>query len=271
MRRLTEWMRRTKFPQSGVELGAELELWNLDVSHYETAEPLRERLRALGRSCEDRDLYHYLTRNQLTDVVIAAGGVEYSVERVRGLATNLLEQVSLWDVTIPAEHDVGIQTLDAVKLALTVSEVLFWVRSLVDRVQRRGDRRRGFGEQGLLPALAPGDLKSKVAQIFQTLCAGEVGEARWLRNLTAHSSTITQPFGGLSLSADHRLLMPFPDRVNGHLAEPVLFTWEEGRDGFDFIENVWTSVQIFVDALLGEFESGVPERPHRQLAPEDPT
>jgi hypothetical protein len=50
------------------------ELWNWDISFFESSAAIESAFRRIGRPFDDDDLLYYATRTLLTDVVDAAGG-----------------------------------------------------------------------------------------------------------------------------------------------------------------------------------------------------
>jgi hypothetical protein len=84
--RAWEWSRRIHFPAGySVPLDFGMELWNWDVSRYESTEGTVAALRRSGRSFDDDSILFEATftlLKNLSDVVDAAGGVERSHARL---------------------------------------------------------------------------------------------------------------------------------------------------------------------------------------------
>jgi hypothetical protein len=84
LERLTEWHNRVHFPRvAKAPLGFGFEYWDLNPTHYEGWEELRDRTAALGRQSTKRTLAYDLASHLLDDVIVAAGGVERAVTKLR--------------------------------------------------------------------------------------------------------------------------------------------------------------------------------------------
>lgn len=78
------WSHRIFFGDDrGARLDWGTELWNWDISLFESAAAIESAFRRIGRPFDDDDLLYYATRTLLTDVVDAAGGVERAYDRLR--------------------------------------------------------------------------------------------------------------------------------------------------------------------------------------------
>jgi hypothetical protein len=54
--------------------------------------------------------------------------------------------------------------------------------------------------------------------------------------------------------------LPIPDKQNGRISSWKVLTWNDHRDGIVFAEELWTSVETFMEGLLDAFERAVPRR-----------
>ena len=63
------------------------------------------------------------------------------------------------------------------------------------------------------------------------------------------------------------MTLPIPDSPAHPINHWYLFTWNDGRDGIAFAEEVWNSIQVFIDDLLNAFEKAVPKRLRLQKGP----
>ena len=87
---LDKWWKRVSFPTvAKASLGFGSEHWNSDARHYEGWEQLRDRRTALGRKSTRRELASELSSHLLSDVLVAAGGVETAILRMRVAAAEL--------------------------------------------------------------------------------------------------------------------------------------------------------------------------------------
>jgi hypothetical protein len=147
--------------------------------------------------------------------------------------------------------------------------VITWARAVEERLDRRPPSRHSgkMRNQGLVPALKPLRLKKRVELLVKQLRAGPVGECRLLANFTLHDALVRNPFAGAQLTADGAMTLPIPDPPAHPINHWYLFTWNDGRDGIAFAEEVWKSIQVFIDDLLNAFEKAVPKRLRPQKGP----
>jgi hypothetical protein len=148
-------------------------------------------------------------------------------------------------------------------------DVITWARAVEERLDRRPPSRHSgkMRNQGLVPALKPLRLKKRVELLVKQLRAGPVGECRLLANFTLHAALVRNPFVGAQLTADGAVTLPIPDPPAHPINHWYLFTWNDGRDGIAFAEEVWKSIQVFIDDLLNAFEKTVPKRLRPQKGP----
>ena len=255
------WMKRVKFSEvAKAPLGFGSEYWISTASHYEGWTDLRDRLNSLGRQALKRDIAVELSSNLLEEVVVAAGGVEQAVESLRR-CKGVIEQYA-------REHGVrsqpgvpqGLATVDTVEVAYLFANVMAWSRSVVERVERRPLNRKHFGDQGLLPALKPKRLKKRVETLFDTIRDGPVGETRRLANFTLHTALVRSPHSGIELLPSGEVVLPIPDAPSRPVTHWILLTWHDARDGFAFADELWTSIETFIEGLLDAFEASIPKR-----------
>ena len=74
---------------------------------------------------------------------------------------------------------------------------------------------------------------------------------------------LRHPYSGALLDPSGAVRLPMPDAPPRGIANWYLFTWVDDRDGVAFAEELWLSVQDFIDALLTAFEKAVPRRLRR--------
>ena len=259
--RSNEWWHRQSFSRYGVRLGWGEEHWDLEADHYEGALALRQRLRDLGRRSTKHAVALDLADFLLSDVLVAAGGVERAVGLLRqakaGLS-QLADQLGLRgtpEVPRPGLGDAG--SIDA---AYAFADFLSWVRALDERLDRRACERGVKRRQGLLPALRPKRLTSRVHDAIEAFRAGPGGSCRDLANFTLHTSLVRNPWSGVVVDESGVITLPIPDTPARAVYHWYLLTWSGDRDGFAFAEQVWSDVQKLTDDLLAAFEKAVPKR-----------
>jgi len=172
MQRCIEWTRRYGTGAPG-GLGFGVELW-ADVSAHPAAARLQALARAHGWNLDADDITYRITRPLLLDVIHAACGIEYTVEKL--LAA--IDAVQRWvdDDPLPdseaAEEIIGVSA-EHWDVSYEVSNLVVWARTLVERLETK--TRVGGVEVriGLLPALADSDRKDQV-QRFHNELAGWV-------------------------------------------------------------------------------------------------
>lgn len=257
--RLSEWHKRVHFSRVAVVgLGFGTEYWDLDPKHYEGWEELRDRMAALGRRSTKRGLAYDLASHLLDDVIVAAGGVERAITKLREALAALKEYVR--DHGIKADKDIplGLAHDGTVEAWYAFSEVLSWSRTLVERLERQARDRKKFPKQGLIPALRPKRLRKRCEKLFSELRGGPVGQARPLANFVLHGALVRHPFSGVQINTAGTIVLPIPDsRPASHW---YLLTWDQERDGFVFAEESWQAIQNFIDEILEAFEKSVPKR-----------
>lgn len=252
--RLNEWLRRETF-SSGVRLAWGSEYWDLNPEHYDGASGVRDRFRALRRPRTRRGLALELTDFLLSDVILAAGGVERSVDRLRRSAEELEQLAERWQIRGPKMGLADNASIDAV---YAFTELLSWVRAVDERLDRRPWKVKH--RQGLLPALRPKRLTKRVEECVTRFRAGPAGSCRDLANLSLHSALVRNPASGVEVTDSGAVRLPIPDAPGRNVHHWYELTWADRRDGFAFAEEVWQEVQRMVDDLLTAFEKAIPKR-----------
>lgn len=263
MTKSDEWFRRATFPDTAkAALGWGVEYWISDPSVYEGHAELTQRGIELQRSWSVSDVTMELVDNLLSNVLIAAGGVEHAMIAFRACC----EAAQLWGDQYRTEprSDVplGVANENTIAAWYEFTNVLSWARSLEDRVDRKP-----YGpittNQGLVNALRPGLFRTTVEGLLADLRAGPLGESRWLTNVSLHAALIRSPYSGAMLDNESKITLPIPNRISGRVMHPKLLRWSDQRDGRVFAEELWRSVEKFVDSLLEAFEQAVPDRLRR--------
>jgi len=141
------------------------------------------------------------------------------------------------------------------------ANLLTWARGLEDRLDRKG---HGLPHrQGLVPAIKPARLRTRTEGLLIDLRSGPMKETRFLANFTLHSALVRSPSSGAKLDGHARLTMPIPDQPVSPIQHWKLLTWHDKRDGLVFAEELWSSIESFMDDLIAAFENAVPRRLRR--------
>jgi hypothetical protein len=259
--KLIEWSRRLNYPAGALApLGFAAECWLADARLYEGHEQLSERYKALGRRVSRSYIAEELSPHLLSDVLVAAGGIEGALQRLRASHAEL--QVVVRENRYEARPGVphGLSDEAAVSAWYAFTELLMWGRTLTERMERRAGNSKKFPNQGLLPALKPKRLKAQCLRLFLALQSGPVGQSRSLANFVLHTALVNHPHTGVQLEPSGAIVLPVPELPGRQVAHWYLLSWRPGHDGFALAEDTWKHVQFFVDGLLTAFEEAVPKR-----------
>jgi hypothetical protein len=185
--RSAEWSTRIHFPAlAKVPPGFGSEYWDLDPTHHEGWEALRDRYISVGRKWTKRGLALELAWNLLDDVIDAAGGVEYSMARLRSTVTEVEHWIRQSNVRAQPGVPMGVANEYTWKpgtpSAMCSHGAVRWRSGLSD-----GHAVGSFRNQGLVPALKPKRLKNRAEKLHDQLRAGSVGETRLLTNFSLHA------------------------------------------------------------------------------------
>ena len=265
--KLNEWTRRVNFSERAhSKLGFGIEYWKTDLRLYEASEALKTRLKSLGRKPRKTDLAYDLCSHLLDDVLVAAGGVENSIVRLREAVANLSAYALEHELRARNGVPQGLSHPTAAVVWYAFSDVLTWSRTLVERVERPAGNRKKFPEQGLLPAIKPKRLRKRCERLFAALKSGPVGQSRTLANFILHTALVNHPYSGVRLDEAGSISLPVPDLPNQRVGHWYLLTWAGEQDGIELAEQIWDSLQQFVEGLIGAFEKSVPKRLRRSSA-----
>lgn len=257
----SEWFRRTHFPPlAHGPLGISSDHWDPNPEQYEGCSQLRERYADLGRIPTDSDLVFRLSKNLLPDVLVAAGGIERAMARLKSAVARLESwAVKNGVVGIPT----GIAGDASVDAWYAFAEIVFWTRSLSERLDRKPFGDRTLRRQGLVPALRPGQLATRARCLLTTLRSGPLREACLWANFGLHASLVSSPNSGARLAPSGSVTLPMPDTPTHPVGDWYVLTWDEDRDALVFADALWKSVQDFIDALLEAFEQAALSRRQR--------
>lgn len=268
LERTTAWFRRAHFPADSLtSLALPGELWVSDPDHYQGSVDLRARYLALGIKRTRRGLAFELARFLLDDLLMAAGGVETSIVRLR----DAIHRTETW----VAEHDIratngiptGVSHPTITEAWYSFADLLAWVRAVDERLDRGGRKR--YGRQGLLPAIKPKRLKKRVSILVDEFRAGPAGKpTRELANFTLHAALVRSPMSGAEIDSNGVVSLPIPDPPATPITHWYILEWSAARDGIEFAELLWQAVQELVDGLLDAFERATPKRMRRSRGSE---
>jgi hypothetical protein len=259
--RAWEWSRRIHFGAGRtVSLDWGAELWEWDISRYESADAIAAALRRAGHPSDDDSVVFHATHTLLPDVVDAAGGVERAHARLHQAMALGQETYMQWRSKLYEQEDLDGMSDPAIEDAwYAVEELLVWARTLDDRLRRHALDWRRYPDQGLIPALADGPRRNAVIRARVRLLAAGVDEARYLSGLNLHM----QPIQAGSKSGRVRsgqVVLPFPDRATAPVSHRWQLTFNDNRDAVSFADNLMEAVERFMDELLRAFEEHLPDR-----------
>lgn len=256
--RYDRWMKRV-FEQ---QLGFWGEHW-ADVGDTKQFAAWRRLAEERGASA---DLKYHMTRSLLPEVLYAAGGVERELEHLRAALAEVQqfadEAAALHPHPSPAEWPAfgyHVSTPAMRDVWYSFANLLSWARSVVERTSRPY-KPRSTEQAGLLPALAPGQLRDQVQGALDELQVA-LDDSRRFANYALHAGVI--PGGGTpraDILPDHRLLARLPDPVTRPILTWEEFTFSEDRDMLTYATEVMESIEIFVDEVLDAFAADRPER-----------
>ncbi len=259
------WMRRVEREQLGTRDGTWAEVSS--TPQYATWRRLAE-----ARGAGD-DVPRYMTHSLLSEVIFAAGGVEREFQelckaladarRSAGEATPH-SSPSPGPVIAPGQAIAPGQGLPRSygtappmrEASYCFVDLLGWARSTVERTDR--PYRPGSSERaGLIPALAPGQLRDSVEAALRQLRAA-LRDSRFLAGYALHAGAVPEGTPGAEILPDGRVL--------ARLAEPVtdpVLTWEgleftEARDMLTYATGLMAAVEAFVSRVLDAFAAGRP-------------
>ena len=268
------WMRRVEREQLAARDGT----W-ADVSstpQYATWRRLAE-----ARGAGD-DVPRYMTHSLLSEVIFAAGGVEREFQQLcEALADARRSAAEATPHSSPSAGPViapgqaiapgqglarpyGATAPPMREASYCFVDLLGWARSTVERTDR--PYRPGSPERaGLIPALAPGQLRDSVEAALRQLRAA-LRDSRFLAGYALHAGAVPEGTPGAEILPDGRIL--------ARLAEPVtdpVLTWEgleftEARDMLTYATGLMAAVEVFVSRMLDAFAAVRPasRRPARR-------
>jgi len=259
-----EWQRRVNIPPTANSaLGSAYEYWDLDLARYEGWKQLQERYQSLGLKTTERNLAYELASHLLGDVLVAAGGVEVAISRVRAAAIELQAYADKHNMKEARGNRKVLGHPEATNLWYAFADLVSWTRTVVERLDRRAEDSKAFPRQGLVPALKPETLKRDAKAVLKDLQGGPVGKARLIANFMLHTALVAHPFSGVEIDKSGRVILPVPDPPVDPVKHWYLLTWDQKRDGLEVAEEIWEAVQKCVEELLGAFERAVPEKLRR--------
>jgi hypothetical protein len=139
--------------------------------------------------------------------------------------------------------------------------MMIWARTLDERLKREPQPRNRdrYKAQGLIPALADGPRRLAVEAARSRLLTSHLNEVRLLSALNLHMQS-TQAGSALARVRSGKLVMQFPDRVNGWVGHRSQLTYDTGRDAASYADGLMAAIERFMEEMLQAFEQRVPER-----------
>ena len=265
--RAWRWQSRIGWgPGRNVPLDWGSELWNWDVSAFESADGIRVAKTRSGRAFDDDDVLAEATFTLLRDVVDAAGGLEAAYKRFGVAVASAQERLDKlvaktgFSKSSP-EPEVGWNfsdtTLEDAWYAL--EEMIIWARTFDDRLRHPAHDRRTYPDQGLIPALAASPRREAIITARSRLVGAYLNEVRYLAQLNLHMQ-LTKAGSVQARVRDGQLVLRFPDRVTGWISHRWQLSYNDDRDAVAYADGLMRAVEQFMDEMLGAFELNVPAR-----------
>jgi hypothetical protein len=267
LERYYQWGRRLYNPVAGLLLDFGSELW-APLRDHPAYDWVVAQSRTDSVERNDADIGYFLTRNLLANVVHAAGGIEYTVEKIKTAIRSA--QASLDENPFPPgpvpELGRGFSDVPVDHANYEFLNLLAWTKSLEERLDRRVPGSKTM-RLGLLPALAPNTmLRPRVLEAVAKLRKEALDIAtRYLANFAGHASAIPYPGTAAKVSEDDRIVIPIPDPPSNWVELFDQLKYTDGRDLESFAEELLAAVERFMDSLLGAFEDAAQVR---RLEPE---
>jgi hypothetical protein len=212
------------------------ELWNWDVSAFESADGIRLAKTRSGRAFDDDDVLAEATFTLLRDVVDAAGGLEAAYKRFGVAVASAQERLDKlvaktgFSKSSP-EPELGWNfsdtTLEDAWYAL--EEMIIWARTFDDRLRHPAHDRRRYPDQGLIPALAAGPRRDAIITARSRLVGAYLNEVRYLAQLNLHMQS-TKRAGPSTRWPTCAALSRSSDRLDQPPVAAVVQRWS-GRRG----------------------------------------
>jgi hypothetical protein len=249
-----ERLARAAWARRALWVGTGDELWVDRLEATPGWAILADQYRRAGAT-DDGTIRYHLTQNLLVNVVHAATGVSYTMEKIEALWSSAQEWVGAYipdrpPATIPS----GAAPPERDDLSFECVNLLGAARALRDRMERKWQGAR----LGLLPALNPDHaLAAIVSRLYDTLKRDAITtDFGLLANRVLHITAIPYPWGSYELLSDGRLSFRIPDEVMGSSSpdDAPLPTYTPGRDFMEYSRNLLSAVTAFVEGLLAAFE-----------------
>lgn len=258
LRRRHAWHGRELFPDHSVgSLSWGAERWRPAAAFPEHDAVVE----AIIRGAIPIDARYELTQHLLEEVIEAAAAIEYTVEKLEGAALAVQSFVASWGpARAGPEPENSFVTDGSIWFVYAeFSNLLIWIRALEERIERKvpGSKTPALG---LLPSLAEGALKDRVAELLQGLKSDLLDGVRPLANSVLHASVVTGAMTSTARFRDGRVLLEIPDPATGAIQSRLDLSRDQGRTADGFALEALVAVYAFVDGLLDAFEEHTPER-----------
>jgi hypothetical protein len=210
------------------------------------------------------DATYELTQHLLEEVIAAAAAIEYTVEKLLAAVASADSEVASMQIQWPEgepEYGSHVSANSLWSAYAEFNDLLTWIRALEERMERRD---RTFRNQavGLLPSLAAGPLRVRVAILFADLKADLLDVVRPLTNYVLHASVLPAPMSNSARVREGRLFLEIPDLPKEPKAIRTRFdlSWDDHLTADSFAVSALETISTFVDRLLDTFEETTPER-----------
>lgn len=248
------WRKRLHSSVAGLPLSFGVELWGDLRGH-----PAYGRVAKLSNETNDSTIRHLLTEMLLDDVAHAAGGIEYTVEKIKVALQSAQTKLGEFAANDPTflrgpEPERGRRFCDVPidHAHFEFMNLLAWAIALEERLDRSGTRVHPV-RRGIVPSLAPETTLTPRVRDAVSALRQAIDGTRYLANYAAHASAIPHP-GASAKIIDARIVLPVPDPPTEPVEISAEFTYEQGRDLESFADELLAAVEVFMDALLSAFE-----------------
>lgn len=245
--RLNGWFHRLHFPR----ITFYAELWR-EPTEDPSLTALAEKY---GR---DRALQEVtmLQTHLLDEVVYAASGLLYTLERIESLLAALQEYVDehvrpLADGEPWPEYGFGVAHPLVVEASFELANFLSWLRTIDERLDR-AYLPRSKAREGLLPGLADRPVRAQVQALVDEF--RDTTLERTLANYQLHAAAVTPPFEGARLSPDHRVSLRIPDRAPKRVDTRWHLSYKDEREALTVAREAAAAVESLMDRLIEAFE-----------------
>jgi hypothetical protein len=224
--------------------------------------------RQRGIDSDPSNLGFYMSRVLLRELLFAGGGVEAEFLRlcdaVEVAQTEYNESVAnaLRADEVERHPDFREYTTSPslVDAHYAFCNVLSWTRSVAERVERGHRSPNDTDRVGLLPAMASGPRRDRVAEALDAFRERTL-DMRHLANYVLHAGAMFT--GGSTMAevqSDGSIRLLLPDPPLARITTFDEFKFSQGRDMRTYAADLMDGVEQLIDAVLTAFEEHLPDR-----------